>query len=84
MREKFDVTALLEKNGQMTVKVDGNTFATAKAPSVFTKPLVGNVRSGQDFDNENKIGNYEGEFQFEGNLQNISLELIKADQKSKS
>ncbi|MBF9254608.1 ThuA domain-containing protein [Pontibacter sp. 172403-2] len=74
--EKFDVTAILEKNGQMTVKVDGKTFATAKAPAVFTEPLVGNVRSGEDFDNENKIGNYEGSFQFEGNLQNISLELI--------
>jgi len=74
--EKFDVTALLEKNGQMTVKVNGETFATAKASSLFTEPLVGNVRSGEDFDNENKIGNYEGSFQFEGNLQNISLELI--------
>ncbi|WP_237587085.1 PVC-type heme-binding CxxCH protein [Pontibacter russatus] len=82
--EKFDVTALLEKNGQMTVNVDGKTFATAKAPSVFKEPLGVNVRSGQDYDNENKIGNYEGEFQFEGNLQNISLELIKADQKKKS
>lgn len=73
---EFDLTALLEKNGQMTVKVDGKTFAKAKAPSGFTKPLVGNVRSGEDFDNENKIGKYEGTFQFEGNLQNISLELI--------
>lgn len=76
--ENFHLVARFEDNGQMTVVVDGNTVAKAKAPSLFTKPLFGTVRSGEDFDNENKIGSYEGSFPFEGSVRDINLSLKPA------
>lgn len=73
--ESFQLVARFEDNGQLTLVVDGNTVAKAKAPSLFTVRLYGTVRSGEDFDNENKVGNYEGSFPFEGSVQDISLSL---------
>ncbi|QCR21170.1 PVC-type heme-binding CxxCH protein [Pontibacter sp. SGAir0037] len=81
--EKFDVIARLEKNGQMTIAVDGKQVATAKAPALFSKQILGNLRSGEDFSNS-RIGDYEGAFPFEGGLQAISLELKKANKISKA
>ncbi len=79
--EKFDVRAHLTHSGQMLLVVDGKEVAKAKAPAVFAKPLTGNLRSGEDFEH-NRIGDYEKSFPFEGNLQNISVELVRTDKGS--
>ncbi len=73
--EKFDVVSRLAKNGAITLEVNGEQVATAKAPSWFEQPLTAAIRMGYDFDNEDKIGNYEGDFRLRGNLQSALLEL---------
>lgn len=73
--ESFHLVAHLERDGQMTIVADGKTIAKGKAPSVFSEPLYGSARSGEDVDNENKVGDYEGSFPFEGSIQDISLAL---------
>jgi azurin len=73
--EKFDVVSRLTKNGEITLEIDGQQVAKAKASSWFDRPLTAAIRMGYDFENEDKIGNYEGNFRFRGSLQNASLEL---------
>jgi hypothetical protein len=75
--EEFELVSQLRKNGEILIQINGKQFARAKAPSLFTKSLVYTVRSGQEVENEAKIGNYEGSFDFTGNIQNASLELKK-------
>ena len=62
-------------NGQMTLQIDGKEAAKAKAPGLFNLSLEPSVRSGRDFGDQNNIGNYEGENAFEGNLQDLKIEL---------
>ncbi len=73
--EKFDYVARLTGNGGITIEIDGKQAATAKAPALFKRPLNQGVRVSQDFNNENKIGDYEGAYFLTGNMQNASLEL---------
>ncbi len=73
--ETFETTAHLDKNGQMRILVDGEEVAQAKAAGAFDKILSPSVRSGRDFGDDNNIGDYEGEFEFEGNLRDLLLEL---------
>ena len=82
--EKFDVLAKLTKNGNMTIEINGASAAKAKAPGLFSEQLVINARSGRDIEDENTdadedytIGKYSGRFEFTGNLQNLSLELVR-------
>ena len=73
--ERFDLAAQLGKNGQMTLQVDGEEAAKTKAPGMFDLALEPSVRSGRDFGDQNNIGSYEGENAFEGNFQDLELEL---------
>jgi len=75
--DKFDFVGRIANNGAMTIEIDGKPVAKAKAPSLFTKPLVQGIRSGQDVENENRMGEYEGTFVLSGNIQNTALELKK-------
>ncbi|MDT0689592.1 ThuA domain-containing protein [Salegentibacter sp. F188] len=80
-KEKFNLIARLSKGGSMSVDVDGETVAEAKAPSLFSKALIsGDVRVGRS-DNENKIGEYPDRFWFRGDLDRDGvLELKKASE----
>lgn len=73
--ESFEVSAILANDGKMEIKVDGLTKASAKAKGAFTKNLNGNLRTGRDFGGERNIGDYTGEFGFEGNLRNVVVAL---------
>jgi azurin len=73
--EKFDLLARISANGDIRMSVDGREVAKAKAASLFKEPLVQAVRVGQDYNNENKMGDYEGTYFLTGNLQSASMEL---------
>jgi hypothetical protein len=73
--ERFDLLASLSANGAMSINVDGKEVAKAKAASLFKEPLAQGVRIGQDYNNENKMGDYEGTFFLAGNMQSASMEL---------
>jgi hypothetical protein len=55
--------------------VDEEVVAHTQAAGLFTSTLSPSVRAGRDLGDENNVGEYTGDFSFEGNLQNISLEL---------
>ncbi len=73
--EKFEVMGRLAKDGEITLEVNSEQVAKGKAVSWFEQPLGGAIRMGYDFDNEDKIGSYEGDFRLRANLQKAMLEL---------
>jgi putative membrane-bound dehydrogenase-like protein len=75
--DKFDFLATISGNGDISLNVDGNEVAHAKAPSLFKQSLLQNVRTSQDFNNEDKMGVYEGTYNLTGNLQSATIELKK-------
>lgn len=78
--EKFMVTATLKEDGSMSLQIDGNEVAKGKTKGLFAAPLSPeNVRVGQ-FDSGNKVGDYEGNWRFNGRIGNdSSLDLKKVD-----
>lgn len=76
--EQFIVNATLKEDGSMSLKIDGNEVAKGKTKGLFTTPLSPkNVRVGQ-FDSNNKVGDYEGNWRFSGRIGNdSSLDLKK-------
>lgn len=72
----FLASAKLEKDGRMSILVDGEQVARSKA-GTFTAVLSPSIRAGRDLGDENNVGEYEGEYAFEGNLQQIVMELKK-------
>jgi azurin len=79
--DKFEMESRLTGNGAMILTIDGKEVAKARAPSLFTKPLVDVIRVQRDHTNENSIGAYTGDytnsFDFSGNMQNATLEVKK-------
>lgn len=75
--EKFDVEAKLSKGGDISILIDGKPAAQGKAHMLFATPLKGALRTGEDFDGEDKLGTYQGRFGFVGNFQKATLELNK-------
>ncbi|SMD42891.1 putative membrane-bound dehydrogenase domain-containing protein [Aquiflexum balticum DSM 16537] len=57
----FTVQANLLENGEMNLLVDGNLIGKAKAPALFEKPLSPErIRVGNDMQNEDQVGDFEG------------------------
>ena len=81
--EKFDVAATLAQNGDIALKINGKQVGKSNAKGLFTN--AGDfhyARSGEDSDHEaHKVGNYNGRFEFTGNIQQVSLELSKTKAK---
>ena len=75
--DSFLASAKLGKNGLMSILVDGLNVAEKKLPAGFTASLSPSIRAGRDLGLGNNVGDYEGEYTFEGNLQQIVLELKK-------
>ena len=73
--ESYEAQVTLSQDGKMEILVDGKSVATAKAAGAFTGKLAPSVRSGRDFGGDRNVGAYEDEFNFEGNLRNVVLEL---------
>ncbi|GGH39836.1 hypothetical protein GCM10007423_34490 [Dyadobacter endophyticus] len=78
--DKFDVVASLTQGGNMRIEIDGKEAATGKAHMLFNAPLSNSVRSGEDMEGEDRIGDYEGRFGFVGNFQKASLELNRPNE----
>jgi putative membrane-bound dehydrogenase-like protein len=76
--EKFDFIATLTQKGNISLEIDEKQVAKAKAPGLFTVQPTQTVRVGEDLNNENRIGNYQGNFFLTGVLENAELELKKA------
>ncbi|PZX54983.1 PVC-type heme-binding CxxCH protein [Algoriphagus chordae] len=75
--EQFTIDASLKEDGSMSLKIDGNEVAKGKTNGLFTEPLrPERVRVGQD-DSRNRIGNYEGNWWFNGRLSNKSSLSLK-------
>lgn len=76
--EQFVVNASLMEDGSMSLKIDGSEVAKGKTKGLFSAPLSpDNVRVGQ-FDSNNKVGDYEGQWRFNGRIGNdSSLDLKK-------
>ncbi len=81
--EKFDVEARLTQGGDMAILIDGKPAAKGKAHMLFGSPLKGNFRTGEDLENEDKMGSYEGRFGFVGNFQRAVLELNKPSERDR-
>ncbi|WP_221390429.1 PVC-type heme-binding CxxCH protein [Dyadobacter sp. NIV53] len=77
--DKFDVTAGLSKTGKISIDIDGKRVAEGKAHMLFMEPLSNTIRTGEDVEGEDKLGNYEGRFGFDGNFQKAVLELNRPD-----
>lgn len=82
--EKFEVVAKLLKGGKMSLEIDGKVVSSKNAHMIFPNTLEGRLRTGEDFEGNDKLGNYAGRFGFDGNFQNASLELRKPSAKSVS
>jgi azurin len=77
LTDTFSFVGRIINKGDIVLLVNDKQAAKSKAPSLFIQPLSSTLRVGQDVDNENRLGTYEGIFRLEGNLQNASLELSK-------
>ncbi|WP_411273977.1 PVC-type heme-binding CxxCH protein [Daejeonella sp.] len=75
LKERSDVLASLSHTGMMDLRVDGRSVGHAMAPSLFSKPLVQEFRIGRDIDGNERVGNYQGQFQLRGEMQNATIEL---------
>jgi uncharacterized protein len=73
----FSTSAHLQRDGKMSIQINGEEAAHFQAPGLFKSKLYPSVRAGRDLGSEDNIGGYKGEFAFEGNLQQIVLELKK-------
>lgn len=80
--EKFNVQAELNKGGAMSLKIDGKQVATGKAHMLFATPLWPALRSGEDYDNEERLGDYTNKFGFVGNVQDTKVTLRKPSDKN--
>jgi putative membrane-bound dehydrogenase-like protein len=76
--EKFMVVASLKEDGSMSLQINGNEVAKGKTKGLFSAPFSPeNVRVGQ-YDSNNKVGDYEGNWRFSGRIGNdSSLDLKK-------
>ncbi len=75
--EKFSVTAELKEGGAMSLLIDGKVVATGKAHMIFATPVWPALRSGEDYDTRDRLGDYTGKFPFEGNVQDTKVILRK-------
>ncbi|KAA5541727.1 PVC-type heme-binding CxxCH protein [Adhaeribacter rhizoryzae] len=75
--EKFDFVSRLANNGTMTITINDQQVAQGKAAGLFSQSLNQPLRAGEDLENENRMGEYEGAFRFAGNLQNATVALTR-------
>lgn len=66
----------------MRLSVEGKEVAKTKAPSLFKQPLTQGVRVSQDFNSEDRMGDYEGNYFLTGNMQSGTMELKRPSKTS--
>lgn len=77
-----NLVASLNADGQIELKINGESAGTAKAHGVFAQVLEPGLRSGEDYDDADKLGSYNGKFPFKGNVQNTRVNLNKPSAKT--
>ncbi|MEJ7692682.1 PVC-type heme-binding CxxCH protein [Daejeonella sp.] len=75
LKERSEILASLNHQGMIDLQVDGKKVGHAMGASLFSKSLTQELRVGRDLDGDDRIGNYTGQFQLRGEMQNTSLEL---------
>lgn len=80
--EKMDIEAKLLKTGDMRILVDGKEAAKGKAPGLFTTPFTALLRAGEEQLPDQRVADYQGRFNFNGHLQNTSLQLDRPVKKA--
>ena len=73
--ENYDLGAHITREGHISIEIDGKKINGDQIPSGFSAPLLPSLRSGRDFGGTSNVGDYEGEFVFEGNFQELTVEL---------
>ena len=77
-KDLFKVEAKLLQGGEMTLQVNDNPIAKAKAPSLFTEALTPDrIRVGNDMGGENQVGDYEGASWLRGRMGRDSFLSLK-------
>lgn len=76
--EKFSVQADLNNGGAMSLKIDGKEVASGKAHMLFAAPIWPALRSGEDHNSEDRLGDYTGGFPFVGNVQDTKVSFRKS------
>lgn len=71
------VVAVLRSGGEIELLINGQSAGTAKAHMLFAQPLEPGLRSGEDYDDSDKLAGYGGRFPFRGNVQNTKVQLKK-------
>lgn len=73
--ESFDLKINLERSGKLSMYVNDKLFTSGSPVGLFKAPVFPSVRTGRDFGGKDNVGSYEKDFPFEGNLQQLVLEL---------
>jgi putative membrane-bound dehydrogenase-like protein len=71
------VTATLRGDGQTQLLINGQSVGTARTHMLFAQTLEPGLRSGEDYDDTDRLGAYSGKFPFVGNVQNTKIALNK-------
>ncbi|MCC5938025.1 MAG: ThuA domain-containing protein [Lunatimonas sp.] len=71
----FVVNATLDAKGRAALYMDNQLLGESTGLRLFSQDLHPSVRSGRDLGGQDNIGPYEKDFPFEGNLQQLTLEL---------
>ena len=70
---KFSIEARLEKDGAMSLSVDGKRVAAGQAPGVFTTQPQDGLSTGED--TLSAVGNYTPPFALRGKVENVKVNL---------
>ncbi len=73
----FTVTAKLLKDGRATLAIDGKEVASGMTHGLFAEDLVASIRTGEDYQDEEKVGRYPGGFRFEGLVEDLQIEFTR-------
>ena len=70
-KAKFSLEAKLEKDGAMTLAIDGKIVARAQAAALIKTQPVDNLSIGQDI--KGAVGNYNAPNSLDGTVENVQI-----------
>jgi azurin len=74
--DKMEIKAQLLKTGQIRISLNDAVAATGKAPGLFTAPFTSAVRTGEDMQEQQRVGEYPGRLR--GDLRNVTLAVNRS------
>ncbi|WKN30933.1 ThuA domain-containing protein [Porifericola rhodea] len=79
-----ELRAELKKDGKMLLYADNKLIGEGKAPALVRASINSVIRTSYDFEDDSKLGSYEGDNRLNGELNSISLELKSTDSDTSS